>query len=169
MGPEWTHIVGAIAALVAAVAAVLTFFVVAGAAVVAWIQLNQAKSNAKERVKADMARLMADLFRRWDEPLLTESRIEAAKRSPSQLRYAIEMFSKAADKTYFVLFRVPGFFEEIAIMTREGTISEELVRKYFLLVVQQEWQRWEPTIRYMRSETNNASVYEHFQWLNGRM
>lgn len=180
MGPEWTHIVGAIAALVAAVAAVLTFFVVAGAAVVAWIQLNQAKSDTKARLLAeksqsqarllaDEARLVADLAKRWDDPLLFESRLEAAKRSRSQLRYAIEMFYEAKSREYFVLIRVPSIFEDIGLMTRKGTISEDVVRELFAGVVKDAWDRWEPSIDYLRDASKSKLLYEHFQWLNGRM
>ena len=162
MGPEWTHIVGAIAALVAAVAAVLTFFVVAGAVVVAWIQLNQAKSNTK-------ALLMADLARRWDEELLLDSRFRAAGMSPDDLLNAIEGHYNAADRAYYELIRVPNFFEDLGLMAREGTISEGVVRKLFAGPVLGKWELWKPTIDYLREVSGRRLMYEHFQWLSGRM
>ena len=191
MGPEWTHIVSAVAASIAALAAVLTLLAVIVAAFVAWGQLDLAKaesqarliadksesqaqliadkSESQARLLADEARLMADLAKRWDEPLLFDSRIEAAGKSPEDLLTTVENSYNAADKTFYTLIRVPNFFEDIGLMTREGTISESVVRKLFEGPVIGTWNLWKPAIDYLRTATGRERMYEHFQWLNGRM
>src|SRR5438105_3547251 len=82
---RWTDIATALATIA-------TFVVLLGSGIFASLQLLETR-------KTRAANLLADLFRRWDEPLLRTARKSMNSRSPEQIRDVMQRFYSSARNT----------------------------------------------------------------------
>jgi hypothetical protein len=68
-----------------------------------------------------------------------------------------------------VLLRRPNFLEELAVLVDDGAISFEIVRKSLGSGIEDEWNHWEPTIRWLRGDEKYDLIYEKWEALAKRM
>lgn len=146
-----------------AVAATLTLFVLA---VAAWIALRQ----TGEAVRLRHSALMADLSKRWDEEPLVQSRRAAARFDDGvRLRLHVEIQEREQSDELFVLQRIPNFFEDLAVLEREGAISFAMIQASFGRLVVDAWKTWAQSVEFWREEEGDDTVYEHFEALARRI
>jgi hypothetical protein len=153
--PNWTEIVTAVASVVALI----------GVFVGAWIALSQ----TGEAVRTRTSSLMADLSRRWDEPLLAESRRLAASYSRDGLADRVEYLQEENHPELDVLFRAPNFLEDVAVLEQSGSLPFDMIRKSLGGTVISEWEHWEPTVLRLRGDQRYDLVYENFELLHTKM
>ncbi len=147
-----------------ALAAVATLAVVVYGAIAALRQLG-------ETVKTRHLALMADLSRRWDAPLLVESRVVSTRYDQDRERFRrrIEFLYEEQTEELFVLERIPNFFEDLGVLEDQGAISEEMVWMSLGRTICETWDRWEPAVSFLREKFADARVYENFEALARRM
>jgi hypothetical protein len=146
-----------------AVAALGTLGVLAAAARMALRQID-------ESVQSRHAATLAELSRRWDEPLLAESMKVGSVYSSERLGpHVRELEDQGEFDKLTLLLRVPNFLEDLAILNEEGAISTEMIRKSLGGVVVATWDHWKPATLEMRGEQNYDLVYEHFERLAERL
>jgi hypothetical protein len=152
---EWA----ALGTWVAALAAVATFVVLVVAAKHGFGQIREAERTRHAQTLSAMAqRLDAD-------KLLQESRKAGFEyRTPEDLEDAVRQLWPLNPKLG-VLFKVPGFMEELAVMVSQGALSFEMVNEWMGSVVHDLWVRWAPTVRFLREEYDRQSLYRNWQTL----
>lgn len=159
---NWTDTASAVAAVVAAVAALASLALLLLAAIYARRQLNEARRSRH-------AQLLMDLSRRWDEDELNASRQKAvAHQTPAGLLQAVQTLEHDNSLDFYVLLRVPNFFEDVAALEREAALSVELIRTQFKTVIKDTLYHWMPTIRHFRQHWGDG-IYEGFETLAKRM
>ena len=108
--PNWAEQVTAIATVVLVVGAVGAI----GAAAFAGQQVREARIGRQ-------AEVASDLFRRWsDAPMVETRRLVASYRTPEGLRDALVRHVAANDTEAYVLFREPDYFEQLGAL--ENTV-----------------------------------------------
>lgn len=161
--PEWTT---AIATAVLAIATAT----LAGAAIVALRELNEAKRDRH-------AQVFADIGRRWDDPpmaealqaeavLTKEELAELAARAlpPEGAPQYVVNAAMRADAELVVLLRVPNFFEDLMLITEEGGINMPAMSRNFKGLANAEWKKWEKAIGVIR-ERNDEYAFTQFEKL----
>lgn len=143
-------------------ATLLTLIVFAVGTVFAYMQLRQA-------VQGRLASAMADLSRRWDEPLMAESSRLAAALDPDQLQGRIEYLWRNSDPEVDAFMRVPNFFEDLGVMIATGAMPFDPIRRSLGGTVIYEWEHWEPTIMWLRGDEEYDLVYENWEELMKKM
>jgi hypothetical protein len=135
---SWTDVLSSISAAVAAA-------VVLAGLVIAYRQLQ-------EMARSRNAQLLTDYMTRWDAAALVEARMLAASfGSRDALCNNVERLYKDNDPKYYVLMRVPTFFENVATLEESGGMSTELIRKHFGRLVFDAYYFWEPSITFLRN------------------
>jgi hypothetical protein len=115
--------------------------------------------------------MAADLSLQWDGERLVESRKFRSRRYPSggeKLRddYLTGKDGKTDD--YYLLMRVPSYFEDLALQEVLGGIPLEWINKSVGPIVIANWDAWETTIEALRPP-GDTSIYENWQQLVGKL
>ena len=153
--PNWTQIVSAVASC-----ATLVLLVVG---------LLGARSQLDETIRGRRVQLIIDLAKRWNEPLMIDSRKKAtAFATPSELRDAIE---KEPIEAFYDLALIPDFFEDLGLVVRADPETYAIVEQLFGSVISQTWDRWELTIAWLSSSEvdEQPTMYGNFRDLAGRL
>lgn len=173
---QWTDVATAWASMVAAGVAVLGLIGLAIAAIEAArtrraaLAANQATLAAtQEAVKTRSAGLMADFSRRWDEPLLAQSRRLAGSYAPDRLQRRMEYLINQNHGDADILLRNPNFLEDVAILVEGDALPFEMVRKSLGAAVEDEWNHWEQTILWLRGDEKYDLMYENWEALAKRI
>jgi len=149
-GVTWTDIVTAIAA-------VLAFGVLIFAALYARHQLHSMEKTRE-------AQLLADLSRRWDEELLTESRQAVGKyKNGSELSQSLEELRNRSDEQYYVILRLPDFFEDLGLLVNKKCLSLQLAKDMFGTAVKYHYNLYKDTIENMRKIYKDQTIYKFFE------
>jgi hypothetical protein len=154
-GVAWTDVVAAVATGTTTVVVLVTAFF-------ALRQLNESK-------KTRYAALAADLTRRWDEPLLADSRRLMSRRSSEEIREILQAnySGTATDEQrddYYKLQALPNFIEGIAAIEDEfGGLSLEFINRLWGGVIIRAWDRWEPAADWVRTQPNAEGAYRNFE------
>jgi hypothetical protein len=128
--------------------------------------LGIALRQMQQTIQSRHAATMAELSRRWDEPLLAESMKAGSVYSSDRLGLHLrDLEDRGNFDQQTELLRVPNFFEDLAILNEEGAISIEMIRKSLGGVVVATWDHWKPATLEMRGDQNYDLVYEHFEGL----
>ncbi len=147
--PLWTDIV-------IAVAAAFTVAILLAAAFLAWHEVRCIE-------RAREAQLLTDLSRRWDEELLRESRETAEKYTNGrQLRQALGNLKKNNDKEYYILLRLPSFFEDLGLLVSSQCFSRQLANDLFGTAIKYHYNRYELAIKYLRKKYKDENIYKFF-------
>jgi len=143
--------------IVTAIAAAFTFGVLLFAAFYARHQLH-----SMERTRE--AQLLEDLSRRWDEELLRESRqaVEEYK-DGTKLKQALKELKDNNDKQYYVLLRLPDFFEELGLLVNYECLSPQLTKDMFGTAIEYHYTRYKPTIKFLRGKYKDETIYKFFE------
>lgn len=143
--------------IVIAVAAGLTAVILLAAAL-------YARNEIKCIERAREAQLLTDLSRRWSEELLRESREAAEKyKNGSQLRQALRNLKKNNDKEYYILLRLPDFFEDLGLLVSSECFSRKLANELFGTAIKYHYNRYELAIKYLRKKYKDKTIYEFFE------
>src|SRR5438045_3291262 len=127
--PTWTDVVVAVTSVITAAG-----IVVAGiAARVAWRQVKQMNMDRQ-------ALILLDHSRRWDESLLTEAREAASNyRTPKELRTHLQQTSERNEREFYVLMRLPHFFEDLAVMVKHKALDFDIVDDAWGMIIPKRW------------------------------
>ena len=143
--------------IVTAVAAALSFFILLAAAIIAKREIN-----CMDRTRE--AELLEDLSRRWDEELLRESRQAAEKyENGTKLKEAVKELSEKNDKQYYVLLRLPDFFEELGLLVNYQCLFPQLAKDMFGTAIKYHYARYEPTVKLLRETYKDQTIYKFFE------
>jgi len=147
---QWTDIA-------TAVASICTLLVVLAALLLGWRQLGSMETARK-------AQLLTDLSRRWDEELLVESRQAASDYAGGEeLASALERHDQENTRDYYVLGRLPNFFEDLGILVSEGAISPQMVAKSLGSSAKSYWRLYQPYASAVRGR--QQTIYQWFEKL----
>lgn len=112
---------------------------------------------------ARKAQLLLDLTKRWDDPTFVEAREYAAKYEVgAPLRDAIKQFRENKAHEYFVLMRIPNFFEQLGLLRQERTVSLNVLNAWVGSIIIREWDRWELAVEYLR-KLSSSTNYKMWQ------
>ncbi len=137
--------------------AAATFGLLVAALFVAWHQINQSR-------EATQAQLMADLSRRWDEEQLVESRRTMESYVMSEgLLDAIQRLILNHDPEYYVLVKIPNFFEDLKILYDRKGVRLDAIRDSLGGACIHHWRQREPAVKFL--QTDRRQTYEHFEAL----
>lgn len=81
-------------------------------------------------------------------------------------------FEKAYEgnrEDFYILIRVPTFFEDMGILVEESALDVGYTRKSWAWVIERLWKLWAPTIARIRQLEEWPSYYEHFEGLKNRI
>jgi hypothetical protein len=152
--PNWAEQLTAVATAVGAVGLLAAI----GAAFFAGAQVREAR-------QARQTQLAGDLFRRWSEPDLVETRrLVASFETPEELRDALLRHVKDNAVEAYVLFREPDFFEQLGALDARGAFDFELIRILLGHRLIDRWNLWRPAIAAL-----GPDVYPQFEQLVERM
>jgi hypothetical protein len=121
------------------------------------------------------AELLADLSRRWDEPLLANARRRIATLSAVDLedlvlRMAEQRVSVQEGITYYRIQPLPNFIETLAVLEYDVSgLSIEILDQLWGSNILSDWDRWEPAIRALRVRTVDDTIYANFELLANRI
>jgi hypothetical protein len=147
---NWTE-VGALSTAVLAVGLLGGF----GAAVFAAQQVRETRRSRE-------AQMAAELFRRWNDAALVESRRLVDRfKSAEELREAFGRYVAADAPQAYVFYRELDYFEQLAALERVGAIDIELVNLLLGRTLVERWEMWEPAIH----AAFGSSVYPLFEGL----
>lgn len=143
--------------IVTAIAAVLTIGVLLAAAVCAWLELHHIE-------RAREAHILADLSRRWDEELLREPRQAVEKyKDGTKLEQAVKEFKENNDEQFYMLLRLPDFFEELGLLVEYDCLNLQLAKDMFGTAIKYHYTGYKPTIEFLRSEYKDKTIYKFFE------
>ncbi len=135
-----------------------TFVVIFFAAVFAGFQVISQR-------KAREAQLMTDLSARWDSAALTRARrlVSAPPSNPAAILARMTELEAQDSAAFFALLRLPNFFEDLAILVEEGSISLRVVKKSLAGAIRTYFQLYK---LFVESEQKaSPSSYEHWEKL----
>lgn len=144
--------------------------VLAGAAVTALVGLRSLRDARRTR----HAELLADLSRRWDEPLAAESRLISGEYDSRAL---LDLLGRIYDppswltdgerrrdsETYLNLLAALNLMETIAALWAERTLGAGVIFRLWGTTFVEVWDRWFPAIEYMRTWEEDPGVYDNFE------
>jgi hypothetical protein len=155
VSPNWAEQVTAIATAVGA----LGLLGAIGAALFAGQQV-------KEERKTRQATMAADLFRRWDEDALVETRrLVAGFADGDELKAAFERYLAANAPETYVLYRELDFFEQLSALEITGAVDLHLIELMLGPTLVERRELWRPTIGAM----DRDRPYPNFETLAARM
>jgi F0F1-type ATP synthase membrane subunit c/vacuolar-type H+-ATPase subunit K len=163
VNPNWTDILSALAAVLAVGLAAVGGWVAVVQLRIAARALELAADQLSETRLTSLTQVMTELTRRWDEPVLKDSRDALAGYSAEQLRELVErVYTRGGDtearKKYFVLAALPNFLESVAIMCRRG-LSVDLVDDLWGSAIVNAWRSWRPATEFARERLQTETIY----------
>jgi hypothetical protein len=142
--------------------------VLAGAAIVALLNLRDARRTRH-------AGIVTDLSRRWDEPLAMDSRRLNASYDTDGLRDLIALYyaqrgtpKRAQQKDVEAFFDLQGWInliETIGVLRSERAVSARVIFKLWGATIATTWEKWELPIKDMRRLEEHPGVYKNFERL----
>jgi len=103
-------------------------------AIVAIIQLGHMR-------KARLSELIATLGQTWDSKLLMDARQRANELADAgKLKQAIDDGGKANSEEFFILMRIPNFFDSIGAMVEHGDLPKKLAKELFEKPAARYWE-----------------------------
>ena len=153
---EWTNT--AIAA-----ASIATFVVVFVALIFAGLRLTSTKNHRATEI-------LGEHVKRWSDKRLEAARLKIGALRARAIWDAIREARKNNRLDYYILLRIPSFFEEIGIMCLVAKmVPPELVYQFFASAIVNYWGKYEPWIRDARNQDNDNRFFENFEKLAGEM
>jgi hypothetical protein len=153
--PNWAEALTAIATAVGA-------FGLLGA-IVAAIYAGQQVREAKKSREAQAA---ADLFRRWNDDALVETRRLLNRfTTPEELKTAFQKYVDGDEPEAYVLYRELDFFEQLAALENRGAVDFELIKLLLGRRLVARWEMWQPALH----AVHGAGVYPMFGALAAKM
>jgi hypothetical protein len=139
-----------------------------GLAVVGALGLRQLSEVRSNRAVA----VLADIGRRWDEDSLREAREKMLEYTAPELMELAEKLVQRpkfpqARREFIVLFRIPNFFEDMALIVESSKVPTSVVARGFKEVIVDEWTQWEPLVRRFRETEPNC--FAEFERLADQM
>ena len=142
----------------------LTFGAIEAGVVVAYVQLGrQAKISESEH--------LIGMLGRWSEVLLQDARylVDSFKDGDEVLR-AMGLYEDSHDQREFVLRRIPGFFEDLGILTGDIKVIEvRSVRNSMATSIRLYWEKFKPFIdkerKRQKADGKEPTAYEWFEKL----
>lgn len=173
----WAHFTIALkgdwATWVLAVATIALATATALLARAAWRALEQLRVALEqlEEVKRDRhVQVVSHLGLRWASSEIAEAlQLEAAQTPESLVRLFTrarersanpfrERLRRRAQRATIVLLRVPNYFEEAALVAKEGGLRAELLDEFFGGVAKDEWALWGPVVKKLQESDEQAFV-----------
>ncbi len=149
--------------IVTAIAAGLTVLILLAAAFYA---RNQIKCVERTRE----AQLLTDLSRRWNEEKLTEARKAVRNyKNGSELKDAVQKLRESNHDEYYVLVRLPDFFEALGVLVNTSCLSKQLTKDLFGTAIGYYHKLYVPAIKYLRKKYNDENIYKWFDDLTEKL
>jgi hypothetical protein len=121
-----------------------------------------AAQQVREARKTREAQMATELFRRWNDDELVESRRMANRyKSPDELRDAFAALVAADAPEAYVLYRELDFFEQLAALESLGALDLELIKVLLGRTLIERWEKWSPAIH----QAFGPGVYPMFEGL----
>lgn len=129
------------------VVGLLTVSTIGAGVWVAWVQLGR-------QAKIAEAEHLMGMLRRWSELLLQEARhLVDDFESGEEVLMAMQRFENTHDEREFVLLRIPAFFEDLGILTKDmEVIKPKSVENSMASSIRYYWEKFEPIILDMREQ-----------------
>ena len=142
---------------------------VAGGAIVLLAGVIFVCWQLRDSARTGHAQLLADLARRWEEPLMAEARRRYAQTTPQALARLVERSWKNA-KEREVLAALPGFYEFLGVLEEHGSLPIGVVNRLWGPEVVAAWPAWRPAVERIRSYAPAGETpYSNFERLDHRV
>ncbi len=126
--------------------------VVALGIVFAIIGVSETRKNRHGEIAVEFAR-------RWSEPHLVESRKLAKGLTAKQIKKKYFRLKDSDHPDYYVMQRLPAFFEDIATLEEYDFLDLEWIDSLFRTVAIQRWEAWEKTVKRLQETDPDAYIY----------
>jgi hypothetical protein len=115
------------------------------------------------RLQASAAAIdqMAALERDWNSELLTRGRLAVLMALRDGQNPFKTVPAAVAD--------IANFWERVGYLVRRGHVEDRLVDEYLGNSALNFWADLAPTVKSMREHNRDQGIYEHFEWLAGRI
>src|SRR3954451_24311765 len=153
--PNWAEQLTAIGTAVLALS-------VLGAGVAAIFAGQQVREARRSR----QAQTAVEVFRRWNEDALTETRrLVSGFGGPDELATAFSGYVASNAPEAYVLYRELDYFEQLAALERIGAIDAEMIELLVGRSLPERWDMWEPALR----ATHGVAAYPLFHASSDRL
>jgi hypothetical protein len=154
---EWATILIAFGTLASAAILGITAIYIYRSAQNALLALEDAR-------KTRHAELVTDLSRRWDEPLIAESRKLFGKKTAEELVEVVNEFYVTGDNDdeYYKLTAWPNLIETIGVLESDGAISPEVIHQMWGGGIIVAWAGWCDAIQALRERAERPTTYLNF-------
>jgi hypothetical protein len=155
------HWAAGITAVATAITAVGVIF--AGLAA-AW-----AGRQVREAERTRHATAAIEVASRWEgEPLVTSRRRALTYPTKEALRDGYLQAKRDRTDEYFILQRLPDFFEDLGVMERMGGLGLEWIRLTLGSAIRDYWRAWQPVVKAVR-DAGQPTMGENFERLADRL
>jgi Domain of unknown function (DUF4760) len=149
----------------------LTAIFTVAIAAAAWVALRSLGDARRTR----HGMLIADLSRRWDERVLSESVALWSSHTDEQILalvekvYVTESATEAEADLVVKLSAVPQLLETIGVLVADGVLEADVVYQMWGATIIGAWDTWREPIDRIRASERRPWAYEHFQELAMKM
>lgn len=114
--------------------------------------------------KTRHAELVTDLSRRWDEPLIEDSRKLFGRVTSEELVEIVNEFYDTGenDHVYYKLIAWPNLIETIGVLESDGAISPEVIHQMWGGGIIVAWAGWCDAIQTLRDRAERPTTYLNF-------
>jgi hypothetical protein len=152
---------------VSALAAAVAAAVAAGGVIFVVLAAITARAQLEEVRNARYAPVAIDFSRRWDEAVMLPSR-QLARKSPEAVRDALlASFNDLKTDDYLILQVAPNYFEDLAILLRQGIIEGRFAEDSLGAVLRDAWYSWHLAADALRGEDEADDPWPHFRSAGG--
>jgi hypothetical protein len=143
-----------------------TFFVIAGTAIAAIVQLRHARSSNQIEALAEISSERDNPDTRSAERFVLHGLSE--KLIDPSFRYQLanpEAMTTETQSSLSDIRRVGNFFENIGALVKNGLADKEMVLDIFAGQVLNNWEQLTPAIAIVRQSRQNNAIWENFEYL----
>lgn len=127
-------------------------------------QVRQAALDREQAERAHQAAAVIDMVARWEsQPLFLARRHINLCSTAEELRDKYIQARDSEGELYYVLQRVPNFFEDLGIRFRLKCVDLNVIDLTLGSAVKSYWDSWEPIVLELRP--SQPKVWENFQQL----
>jgi len=144
-------------------------------AVILGITLYVARKELRGGEQTRFSELIADLSRRWDEPLLSRARLaltglDEDDLTDLMLRTWEKKVTLPERRIFYQIQALPNFIETLAVIEYdvEG-LSLKTIDALWGSQIIGDWERWKPAVLLLRTEVGDDTTYANFELLAKRL
>lgn len=134
---------------------------------------EQQKLALRQELEIATARqdeLLNERSQAWDDDHLLDARMLADQSaSPEDLATKLIGLKETKERDFYVLLRLPNYFEDLAELVSRGRLPLETVEELLGSVIIGRYRQFEPAIRRLRQEQKQPTFCKYWEWLKDEL